>query len=294
MKIVDLDQRSDEWHKWRAEGIGASEAPILMNSGYSTPYQLWEDKCWPENRKSFMNAAMEHGIKAEPIALEWANSQLCVNCKPVCVEDEDNPHLRASLDGYDTEKMVLLEIKCPSSEKILNAARHAQMKPEWDIQLNWQQMIVRPKKAYLVVWDYRHDCAYIIEHLVNEETIRQLKLRAKSFWAKVRMGVPPALSSGDYPEIRDDSLSELLREYAHWNREKANAQKEMSRLKDLICPYGQEDNFMCDGFKVRKNRSRPKGYDYEQMILDGIDVQKYAKEPTENPGWTITVPRNID
>ena len=35
----------EEWLEWRREGIGASDAPVIMGvSPWTTPLQLWENK----------------------------------------------------------------------------------------------------------------------------------------------------------------------------------------------------------------------------------------------------------
>jgi len=45
MKIVDVSQRSPAWRLWRSQGVGASEAAILMNrSPYKTPWRWWAEK----------------------------------------------------------------------------------------------------------------------------------------------------------------------------------------------------------------------------------------------------------
>lgn len=44
MKVIDLVQRSLEWHQWRKSGVTASESPILMGSPYKTPWRLWAEK----------------------------------------------------------------------------------------------------------------------------------------------------------------------------------------------------------------------------------------------------------
>ena len=41
MKIVDVTQRSPEWLRWRARGVTASEAAIVLGrSPYKTPWRL--------------------------------------------------------------------------------------------------------------------------------------------------------------------------------------------------------------------------------------------------------------
>ena len=50
MKVINVSQRSDAWRVWRAQGMSASEAAIIMGrSPYKTPWRLWSEKtgwCW--------------------------------------------------------------------------------------------------------------------------------------------------------------------------------------------------------------------------------------------------------
>lgn len=42
MKIVNLSQRTPAWLAWRAQGVTASEAAVILNrSPYQTPWRLW-------------------------------------------------------------------------------------------------------------------------------------------------------------------------------------------------------------------------------------------------------------
>ena len=43
--FLNLDQKTQEWLIWRAQGIGASDAPIIMGvSPWSNIIALWRDK----------------------------------------------------------------------------------------------------------------------------------------------------------------------------------------------------------------------------------------------------------
>ena len=122
MKIVSFDQGSDSWLKWRKGGIGASDISIIMGSNpYKTPLQLWEIKCG-YREEDVVNRAMQHGINHEDVARQWLNQNLQLHLQPVCVEDDDKSHFRASLDGYDFDHETLVEIKCPISEKVFDLA----------------------------------------------------------------------------------------------------------------------------------------------------------------------------
>lgn len=50
--FIELDQRTDEWLMWRSQGIGASDAPVIMGvSPWSDPVSLWMEK------RSFMETS---------------------------------------------------------------------------------------------------------------------------------------------------------------------------------------------------------------------------------------------
>ena len=41
-KIERLQQNTPEWHRWRKQGLGASDAPVIMgDAAFKTPRTLW-------------------------------------------------------------------------------------------------------------------------------------------------------------------------------------------------------------------------------------------------------------
>ena len=44
-RIERLRQNTPEWHKWRQQGLGASDAPVVMGeAAFKTPRILWAIK----------------------------------------------------------------------------------------------------------------------------------------------------------------------------------------------------------------------------------------------------------
>ena len=44
-RIERLHQNTPEWHRWRMQGIGASDAPAIMGeTAFKTPRMLWSEK----------------------------------------------------------------------------------------------------------------------------------------------------------------------------------------------------------------------------------------------------------
>jgi hypothetical protein len=62
-------------------------------------------------------------------------------------------------------------------------------------------------------------------------------------------------------------------------------------LKNQIIDFGDDGNFKAYGFTICRTAPRVT-YDMEQMRKDGIDVDKYKKQPSALGAYRITCPRN--
>ena len=122
MRYLTLDQGSEDWLLWRTKGLGASDAPIIMGvSPWTNPKELLEQKVarwFHADRRSNKNksAKMMRGIMMEPEARE-AYCQLSGNkVEPMCGIHDCLDWMRASYDGGDVEKKILLEVKCINAD----------------------------------------------------------------------------------------------------------------------------------------------------------------------------------
>ena len=91
-KIIDLEQGSESWKKWRRFKVGASDMGAVMgDSPYQTPLSLWELNISGEGKEE--TAAMQFGKSIEPVARDWINKQYKVHYSPICAESTLYPHL---------------------------------------------------------------------------------------------------------------------------------------------------------------------------------------------------------
>ena len=293
MKIIEFEQGSKEWHDWRASGVGASDISIIMGSNpYKTPLQLWEVKCG-FRKDDPINPAMRHGIENEDMVRQRINKLLSLNLQPLCVECELFPFMKASLDGYDFKHEVVCEIKCPTSEKILNNARDNQSIPEyWFDQMQWQISIAYPKRAFIVLWDYRTDELIMIEQFRIQDRIEKMEEEAKLFWAHLQSGITPAMQKGDYEDMDDQQLKHYLDLYYKCSHAEKEAKKKKENVKMQILEFCKGKQVKCNGFVISKSDPR-NIYDMEKMKEDGIDLEKYKKAPGAG-GYRITSPRTMD
>lgn len=131
MLIKDLAQRTPQWYEHRQSYINASEVSVIV--GYN-PYkdygQLILERFFPLSNSFFGNKYVEHGIKMEPEARLFFEKKTQLSFPDVVFVDDQVKIFSASLDGYNQEKNVLLEIKCPYVEP------NGKIASSWDCFLN--------------------------------------------------------------------------------------------------------------------------------------------------------------
>lgn len=113
INILNLDQGTDEWLKWRSGGITSTTAAVLMgNDPYSTLMDLWEVKTGLKESDFEMNDAIQHGIDTEPFARSLLQKHTGEIFDPACVELVKYPQIKSSLDGINKDLDIIAEIKC--------------------------------------------------------------------------------------------------------------------------------------------------------------------------------------
>ena len=124
MGILNLNQNSSEWLQWRVMGIGGSDAPILYNGEHfkKTPLGLYRKKLeetslspddW-KKREHPDSSAMARGRKLEPqIRAQW-EKWTGLTAETVCMVHDVHPWIKGSLDGWNPEHKLVLEIKAPN------------------------------------------------------------------------------------------------------------------------------------------------------------------------------------
>jgi putative phage-type endonuclease len=106
MKICDLAQGSDGWHRWRNAGIGGSDAPAVLGlSPWTSVEQLWRAKVshyhgLEKTPAKPDNPAMRRGRALEPVARTLYEEWMGWQAFPLCVMHDEHDFLKASLDGW--------------------------------------------------------------------------------------------------------------------------------------------------------------------------------------------------
>jgi putative phage-type endonuclease len=114
MRLIDLEQGSEEWLQWRSERITSSDAAVILGlNKYSNPNKLWHEKMGLVPRK-ITNHHMERGKLLEPAARELFIETTGIDVVPMVVESSELFWMGASLDGIDKSRRIIVEIKCPA------------------------------------------------------------------------------------------------------------------------------------------------------------------------------------
>lgn len=188
----DMEQNTNSWHAWRAKGIGASESPIIMGvSPWSTPYQLWQEKTG-RLKRDFSNYATERGHRLEPKARASYEFKFGYNCPPILATNQRFPFIRASLDGWNAENGVILEIKCPGRmdhEKALAG----QIPEKYFPQIQHQFLAVGNAKV-AHYYSYDGERGVCVECLPDLEYQEKLFEALCAFWQCIRDDVPPPMT----------------------------------------------------------------------------------------------------
>lgn len=284
LDVKDLVQGSDEWHKWRAEGIGSSHAPIIMGvSPWKTPLQLYE---WyaSGSPKEESNFAIERGRDLEPVAR--AQYEMIHDCDmpPATLVHPEHSFLRASLDGYSAEKKIILEIKCPGREDHA-VALSKKIPGKYYAQLQHQMLVSGAE----VVHYYSFDGAagVLVEVARDEDYIEELLKAETLFWERVVSRNPPPLSERDYIEETDYVNLENIQE---WRRKKHQVdllEKDMEELRDHITGRLTHNRVKAFGVKIQKIFKKG-SVDYSKIPeLKSIDLDKFRKPSSEYYAFSI-------
>lgn len=189
MKIVELDQSTPEWLKWREQGIGASEASAVMgDSPWQTPRELAEVKLGM--RVVEESEAMSRGKRLEPEARAMYMNITGIEVRPVCIVHPKYNWLRASLDGLSLDGTVALEIKCPGKWPHFNTCKHNVVPKYYYSQLQHQFMASGGKIKRIDYFSYRPDDqtvkpCWLIKVYPDKEYQDKLFRHEKVFWAEL-------------------------------------------------------------------------------------------------------------
>ena len=195
-KIPTKDLTRLEWLELRREGIGGSDASVVMGENpYRSILQLWEEKT---GRKEITDEGNEHTywgtLMEDVIRHEFMNrTGLKVRQKHFMIFHPEYPYLFADVDGIVTDENGE---KCIFEAKTASQYREREWQDggipkEYQLQVQHYLAVCGLKRAYIAVLiGGNHFLYYQVER--DEEMIEKLLEAEKDFWeAHVLADVPP-------------------------------------------------------------------------------------------------------
>jgi len=291
--VINFEQGSDEWKKWRKSKITASEIAIILGeSKWSTPHELWKNKVgFSSDSKD--NWAMKRGRDLEPIVRDWFNFEKDARFMPEVLNHSEIHWAAASLDGIDREfdGGCVLEIKCPGREDH-ETAKSGKIPKHYYPQLQWQLFVANLEKSYYV--SFFDDDYQIVEVLFDPDYIAMILPKVAEFYRCVSEMEEPEYSENDYFPITEDRFFELAQEWIEAKKQKDHYAKLEKELKEKLCDFTDDSN--CCGGGIKMTRVNRETMDWKKLWDDVIkkypEVEiNFSLDQYKNDGigfWKIT------
>jgi putative phage-type endonuclease len=326
MKIVDIPQRTPEWHQWRNTGVSASEADIVLGlSPYKTRYRLYAEKkglILPD--KLDRNPHVQRGIRLEPVARRAFEARHDAMLLPVCAESDEHPFIRASFDGID-DNGIPVEIKAPTEKSFRDAQalpdhessflseedfRDAQQNRQesklykrYYFQIQQQILVANSDRAWLSL--YLNEREYLDIPIVRDDAIiSTIIFEARKFWECLKTNMPPErdpdrdifIPSG----LQLDQWNALASSYRHAEemildykyKIKAFEQEQAHIESSILQLMGDFAHAESAGLRVSRYLQQG-NIDYRAVLkslvpdLDPAVLEQFRKSPTERSRFTL-------
>lgn len=272
MRVVNLQQRTPDWHKWRASGVSASEAIIVLGQcPLKTPYRLYTEKkgiTIPDNLDA--NPFVQRGIRLEAAARRSFEQRHNTLVLPLCAESEEYPFLRASYDGINDDG-IPVELKVPMEvnfRAVQQEREKSKVYRRYYYQVQQQIAVAGTDEGYLSF--YFNDREPPVDFLIkrNDVLINQLIVDGQRFTDCLLNNTPPTAD-----QDRDIYIPSG-RELDTWNALVANyhrAEEMIEALKLQITPLqNEQENIKKEFLKLMDK--------YAQAESAGLRINRFLQQ----------------
>jgi putative phage-type endonuclease len=279
MKEINLVQGSDEWKLFRINHIGCSDiSAILGVSRWKTKADIWKQKTG-NGEEQVDNEHMARGRRLEPIIRDQINKDFECNFVPAVFEHETLSFLSASLDGWDKESGMALEIKAPGS-KDHECARQGVPPIHYFPQLMGICEVCELNEIRYSSFYEGERIDIIVRR--DQVFIDDMLEKLEEFWESVQNFIAP----DEIHKIMEDSVwNQLAMDWRKCQEEKRNILTREENLRSMLISHSGSKNAKGCGLRLSKN-SRKGSPDLFRIVEEfNIDMDKYRKPATEY--WRI-------
>ena len=280
MNIIKVKQGEPAWLAWRAEGISATDIPVIMGlSPYKTSRELWMEKTGRQNPPDLSgNPNIQRGHRLEDAARQFAESAYDEVLLPICAECSDWPVLRASLDGFSSEGEPF-EFKAPSQKVFDEVLEHGTDSPiyrMYEMQVKVQAVVVGATSGRLFFYmeptgDGEEPLVREFRITVSDADQEAILSAAKAFWDLIQTDTAPELDperdlfipASGQGEFRFRALAES------W----AETQEELKALDARVKALKDEQKELSDALTSEMG-------DYLLADYAGVKITRFSKKGT--------------
>ena len=275
---LSLEQNTDQWKAERAKRIGASCAPIIMGvSPFKTALTLWEEAVGLVERDNSDNYATSKGHNLEPEAINHYELETNIKTRKACFQSSEFPYLMASLDGWNDDLKLVLEIKFMGKEAHA-AAKNGEVPKHYWPQLQMQMLVADADICHFYSFDgldgalvrVNRDSSYI-----NDQLLPSLI----EFRRRIIERDPPELSERDYKKCTNQKVLDLVSEYAMLSLKAKETEGQMKLIKQEIFAAVKHSRVLAGSAKIISYWRRG-SVDYKKIPqLKGVDLEPFRKAP---------------
>ena len=250
-KLVDLQQRSQEWLAWRRNLIMASDAPVIMGVSkyHKSFHHLVLEKQGVELPHT-PSPSMQEGIDREENLLrcftQLYNTQFDSSLEffPSCVQSLQYPHCAASLDGLCLQTSTAVEIKV-TNHKNHELAKQGLLPEEFKPQLQHQMLVLNSAHIYYISYFIPKNTMFILKIDRDESYIQSLLHNYSLFLEKV------AESPSYNHKERESLVHNLVQHYRELDDKIKNLNKQKENIKENILNLIEHKEFLSKSVTIK-------------------------------------------
>jgi putative phage-type endonuclease len=276
-RIERLQQNTPEWHRWRRQGIGASDAPVIMGENpFKTLRALWSIKTG-RSQEAPAGPAARRGRELERFARRAYERRTGIQVEPLCLVHEEQEWMRASLDGLSFDGSTLVEIKCPLNPRDHLTAQQGRIPSQYHAQLQHQLEVSRADRAHY--WSFQRSEGVLIELRPDKEYAGRLIEAEAAFWQRVKDDHWPELEGDELDLGADSDWRHAAQRYREVRMRLERAASEEHQLRAALTRMATARRTYGCGVEVVKSL-RKGAIDYSAVPeLRGVNLEPYRKAP---------------
>lgn len=292
MKLVNLEQGSKDWLKWRLQKHTATDSPAVMGvSPYKTKRDLFFEKMgFGEAADSSKEYIFAQGHKVEEFLRNHIKENLGHDFTPLCAESSEREYMAASLDGY-IKNIGVAEMKLMGTTAIKNIIKKgvSEIPVHYMIQLQHQLYVTEEEKAFFSCFDNKKT-GHIIEVNRDESTIKKILQEAEAFRELVDKNEAPPLTEQDIMYITDKEKVEKFKMLKEMKEKLNEIKSKYEELEKEIKSDVPHDKVFCEGVSLTKVK-RKGSIDYSKVPelkkLESDYLDQFRKADSESFRITI-------